>query len=381
MFVNDLRRIASYLIIAYIAMQPTRSFQQIIGTSAYLIGDFVEVGINAGGHEGAPLLATSNNRSNQPVTSPVYFGFVANPQMDGWTEYDGDFFTPGSPENGFGFQVAGVDYNNNASGLLQDIPGSITDYQVSGDCMSAFWEGNIGDLQINIVYRLMRTELFYTTEVTVTNTGGTDYTDIYYHRNLDPDNNVTLSFDYSTQNTIVAQPIPGCEKALVSATQTAPWDSYIGLGAIGANFRVTYGGFANRNAADIWNGLAGLEAGVGATTLSDQAISLAYRIEDLPAGEAETFAFTVVLGEAYVDEAVSSLYYFDYVDGGGVIDECVPSVDTARICDGESITLTVDGPNAGDYVWVWDPPTGLDTVGGPTVIANPATTTDRKSVV
>lgn len=364
-----------YVIIC-IVFFPVNSFLQIVGTDAYIIGDNVEIGINGSGHEGAPFLAGSNARSDALLASPVYFGFVANPQLDGWGDYDGDFFTPGSPENGFGLEIGGVNYSNNAAGLLSEIPGSISSYDVDGDCISVTWDGSVGDIDMRVVYRLISTELYYSTEITLTNTGGTDYTDIYYYRNLDPDNNVTLSLDYTTQNTIVAQPEPGCEKALVTATQTAPWDSYIGLGAIGENFRVTYGGFANRDASDIWDGVAGLTSAVGSTFFSDQAISLAYRVEDLPAGESEMFSFTVVLAEEHIDAAISSLYYFDYVDGGGVIEACNPMVDTTRICEGDMVELTVDGPNADDYIWTWGPATGLSTTDGPITEASPAVTTE-----
>ena len=355
---------------------PFINFSQLIGTSAYIIGDNVEIGINDAGHEGAPLLATSNNRSNQAVTSPVYFGFVANPQLDGWVNYDGDFFTPGSPENGFGLEIDGVNYNNNASGSLEQIEGSISSYEEDGDCISVTWEGSEGDIDMTIVYKLVTTELYYTTQVTLTNNGATDYYDVFYHRNLDPDNNVTVAGgSYVTQNTVVAQPEPGCEKALVSATQTTPWDSYIGLGAIGENFRVTYGGFANRDASDIWDGVGGLIGTVGSTAFVDQAISLAYKCDTLEVDEAETFTFTVILAEDQIDAAISSLYFFDYDGGDGIIDECSFEVDTAETCDGQPVTLSVEGPNSEDYTWVWSPGTGLSTTDGPVTDASPAVTT------
>lgn len=351
------------------------SFGQIVGTSAYIYGDNVEIGINDAGHEGAPRQIASNNRSNQALGSPVYFGFVANPQLDGWGNYDGDFFTPGSPENGFGIEVSGINYSNNASGSLEQIPGSISSYNVVGDCIFVEWDGEVANVEVHIVYRLIATELYYTTEVTLTNTGGTDLTDVYYYRNLDPDNNVTIGAGYGTQNTIVAQPTPSCEKALVTATQTGPWDSYIGLGAIGENFRVSHGGFANRDASNIWNGIGGLTGVLGASVFADQAISLGYRATTLPVEVPETFLYTVVLDAAQIDAAIASLYYFDYDGGGGLIDECAPVVDTAYTCAGIPVVLTVDGPSADDYVWTWSPPDGLDIVDGPTVNANPLVTT------
>ncbi len=366
-------KILFLLLVAWIG--DSSVFGQLVGTSAYIYGDNVEIGINDAGHEGAPRQIASNNRSNQALGSPVYFGFVANPQLDGWGNYDGDFFTPGSPENGFGLEIGGVNYSNNASGSLEQIPGSISSYNVEGDCIFVEWDGEIANVEVHIVYRLITTELYYTTEVTLTNTGGGDLTDVYYYRNLDPDNNVTIGGGYGTQNTVVAQPTPACEKALVTATQTGPWDSYIGLGAIGEDFRVSYGGFANRDASNIWNGLGGLTGTTGATVFADQAISLSYKT-DLAVAVPEKFLFTVVLDASQIDAAIASLYYFDYVGGGGVIDECAPVVDTAYTCAGIPVELTVDGPSAEDYVWTWSPPTGLDGVDGPTVNASPLVTTE-----
>jgi|GEM_PF-888822 len=361
------------IILSWIGQSAVHS--QLIGASGYIIGDNVEIGINDSGHEGAPRLVASNNRSNQALGSPVYFGFVANPQLDGWVNYDGDFFTPGTPENGFGIEVGGLNYSNNASGDLEQIIGSITSYTEEGDCIFIEWDGDVANVHVHVVYRLIKTELYYTTEVTLTNTGGTDLTDVYYYRNLDPDNNVTIGGGYATQNSIVAQPTPSCEKALVTATQTGPWASYMGLGAIGENFRVSYGGFTNRDASNIWNGI-GFTNTVGSSAFVDQAISIAYKVSTLAVGVPEKFLYTVVLDASQIDAAIASLYYFDYVGGGGVIDECSPVVDTAFTCAGNPVTLTVDGPSAEDYVWTWAPPIGLSTTDGPTTDASPLVTTE-----
>lgn len=350
-------------------------YSQLIGTSGYILGDNLEIGINDRGFEGAPRLVASHNRSNQGLGSPVYFGFVANPQLDGWGSYDGDFFTPGTPENGFGLEINGINYSNNASGPIEQIPGSITSYNVVGDCVFIEWDGVVANVAVHIVYRLITTELYYTTEVTLTNIGPVPLANVFYYRNLDPDNNVTIGGGYTTQNTIVAQPSPACEKALVTATQPGPWSSYIGLGAIGENFRVAHGGFANRDASNIWNGI-GFSSLVGASVWNDAAIALGYKVETLAVGVPERFLFTVVLDASQIDAAIASLYYFDYAGGGGVIDECAPVIDTARTCAGNPVTITVDGPSADDYIWTWAPPIGLSTVDGPTTDASPVVTTE-----
>ena len=94
-----------------------------------MIGEYIEVGIDQNGAEGTDDLAGSNSRGGGCASS--YFSYVANPQMDGWVNYDGDFFTPGSPENGFGLDIGGLERSNNAlpcGGGLEEIPGAITDF-------------------------------------------------------------------------------------------------------------------------------------------------------------------------------------------------------------------------------------------------------------
>lgn len=353
---------------------------QLIGGDGYLIGDHVEIGINgAGGHEGAALLAGSNNRSNLAVTSPVYFGFVANPQLDGWTEFDGDFFTPGTPENGFGLEINGTNYGNNATGgPLNQITGSFVGYTEIDDCITLEWEGEVDSVTINVKYNLLAGNLFYTTEVTLTNNSGEDLTDLYYYRNVDPDNNVTQTGSYVTVNTIVSQADATCEKSLVSATQSAPWDSYVGFGALGDKFRVAFGGFSNRDASDIWNGVGALTGTEGATNTSDQAIAIAYKT-DLDAGESANFTFAVVLSEDALESAFQGLYYINFealgVSGGSVASACNVEVDTAATCGGNPVTLTMNGPNVGDFTWEWTPIEGLSETAGITTEATPTETT------
>ena len=367
------------LIIGAFLFSSTSLFSQLNANGGYLIGNQVEVGIHNHGHEGTFDLVGSNSRTNS--TSEVYFGFVANPQNDGWNDYDGDFFTPGSPENGFGLEINGTNYSNNGVnpfsffGLQYEIPGSLSNYQQIGNCISVQWDGSINNVAIQLVYSLNITELYYTTEVTITNNTGATLNDVYYYRNLDPDNNQQLNTIYDTQNTIVAQPVPGCEKALVSATQNTPWLSYIGLAAVGANFRVSYGGFSNRDASDIWNGTGGLTGTVGSSLYDDVAISLAYKIPTLAAGASENFQFGVILDQNQIDAALASFYFFDYTGGSGSPSFCVPVVDTVFTCAGNPTTISIEGPNTAGYNWTWTPPTDLSVTTGTTTQASPNSTT------
>ncbi len=370
------------LFLSLILLLNASSFAQLNGNGAYLIGNNVEVGINNAGFEGTSTLAGSHSRSDQ--TDPlVFFGFVANPQLNNWagTAYDGDFFTPGTPENGFGIEINGVNYSNNAydangwfGGIQNEIAGSLSNYLQNGDCISVEWNGTINNVGVKIIYRMVTTELFYTTEVSLTNNTGATLNDVYYYRNLDPDNNVFLNFEYATQNTIDAQATGACPKALVSATQPiigGTQASYMGLAGIGANFRVSTGGFSNRIGSDIWNG-AGFNSALGSTSFMDEAISLAYKATTIAAGGTVSFKFATILAATQVDEAFSNLYEFDYPGAVlGTTSVCAPTVDETTICGNTPSTISMSGPNVNDYTWTWSPALGLNTTTGPTVIAFP----------
>lgn len=351
---------------------------QIVGGNAYMIGDFVEIAIDGnGGHEGTADLPGSHSRGGWYEDIP--YGFVANPQDDDWDEYNGDFFTAGSPENGFGLEINGTNYSNNgwnaitSTTFFSEIPvapgGGIT-YESNDGCLTVEWTGLVAGVQINLKYNLIEDALFYTTEVTLTNVSGTNLSDVYYYRNVDPDNNAALSEVFATRNEIVSQPGPDCIKAQVSATQTLPHHSYLGFGALGENFRVSHGGFSNRSGSDIWNATGGLTGTVGDVTTYDKAISIAYKT-DLAAGQSVNFTYAIVLDEDAVEQAFSSLYFINYVseydEGGGALNPCSPALVNVSSCAGNEVMLNIDGPNVDNYIWTWSPTGEVDD----TIVVSP----------
>ncbi|MDC3336852.1 gliding motility-associated C-terminal domain-containing protein [Flavobacteriales bacterium] len=372
-------------------------FSQIYGGEGYLIGTAAEVGLSGQwGYEGSDI------NLGQPPT-PIHFrsnsfnlfGFVADPTFSGWVNFDGDFFTPGSPENGWGMEIGGSSgislHNNCSSGGINDIPGALSNYVNNAGCMSIDWNGGTSasgvDVSVAITYSMKQNDLFYTTEVTITNDGATALDSIFYYRNVDPDNNVELSGSYQTTNTIVANPPSTCNKAHVTAEQTTPWDSYLGFAAIGENFRVCHGGFSNRNASNMWFGNTAipLTTTVGSVTNADEAISLSYLIETIPPGGSETFKFVVILNAAGADAAFDNLFALDYVGSAATGAECVPTVDTTYVVPGstgalgtpcsDSVLVEITGSAVNDFTWSWSPAIGLSTTTGSSVYAFPTTTT------
>lgn len=375
------KSLKSSFILALVFLLGSSAYGQIVAGNAYLMGDLVNVAVDGPrGKEGTFAGAGFHARGGGGATA---CGFVADPSDTGWGVglFDGDFFVPGTPENGWGIEIAGVNYSNNYDvfGVINNPLKPIT-HTVEGDCITVEWEGSVAGVIINVKYHLVMTELFYTTEVTLINTTGSTLTDIYYYRNVDPDNNQPIGGSFTTTNTIESQPELDCQKVLVSATQPSPHPSYMGFGALGDAFRVSHGGFSNRDGSDIWNGTGGLTGVLGAVAVADAAISLAHK-STIAAGDSINFTYAIVLSSDAVESAFSSLYYIDYESagglGGGLISECNPTIDTAQSCQGNPVTLTVDGPNAGDYDWVWesdpiDPDMPTD---GPIIVVNPTETT------
>lgn len=291
----------------------SQSFAQLAGDDAFMLGDYVEVGINEFGYEGTPCNDGDTIHCRGGAGEYGTLGFTANPAMDGWAVFNGDFYSVGAPENGFGleFDHLGTNYtfSNNALGVA-DIPGSITSYAETADSITVIWDGTIMDLELTVKYEIKKDEHFYTTSMLLNNTGLDAYSNVYYYRNFDPDNNQSISGSFVTTNTIESQSEMADDSVRVSATQDLPYVSEVILHAYGADWKGFRGGFSNRDGSDMWNGTGGLSTIEGSSAVSDQAIGVAYKIATLPPGKtaSEWFSFAtafkrgISFGEGDVDE-------------------------------------------------------------------------------
>jgi len=376
------------MVLAFCAIKTDVNAQiTMVGPDGYVAGTSIEFGVRGlGGFEGVDALVSPPPAAMHLRSANNLFGFVANPQLNAWagSAFDGDFFTPGSPENGWGFEIGttgsaatGTLGGNNCS-YLQQINGAITGSSTVFNCYNMDWEGDATsgtNLHFKINYFLQQTDLFYTTTVSITNNTSAMIPELYYYRNVDPDNNQEIGAGFTTVNTIVDNPPSSlCNLAHVQATQATPWNSYLGFAAIGANWRATYGGFSNRDASNIWNNV-GFTQAPGSTNTADEAISLAYKITNLAPGATETFKFLIILDAAAANGAINNSLYFTYPGSGTAPPSvCTPYVDTVRTCGGP-VPITITGPIVGDYTWTWTPTAGLTPPTGPSVVANPSVTT------
>lgn len=362
-------KILSLILLSFFILTNLRA--QIIGGNAFLKGNFVEVGVGPCGTYGSSIDAPSgyHPRGNGPYLNRL--GFIADPNKDGWDagtpNYCGDYFVPGVPEEGFGLQVNGVNYNNNQLCSEVSIPGSITDYKISGTNTIGTWSGTIGGLQITTVTTVPLNDVFFISEVTLKNTTGSTLNNVYYMRNVDPDNEVTLpGGEYTTNNFIVAQNPNVGSRALVSATGLR-YGCYLGLGTLDCRARVAYGGFSNRNPAAVWNGTGGLSQSGSST--ADIAIAIAFKINSLAPGESTTFRFAHVLSASDLERALNLTVPFLQVNGISVANG-----SSINICEGVPVSLQIINGSA--YTFNWSPAAGLNMTTGSNVVAtvNSATT-------
>jgi hypothetical protein len=286
-----------------LAQPPTRAVQ-LANLDVFLKGKYVEAGIsNYYGTFGA------DNNANRPAGfhngRASLYGFIVNQNKDGWISYNGDYFTPGAAEEGFTLEIEGVNYSNNRVGM-REIPGAITIVEnntfMDGGLSASrvVWVGSINGIEIQNHYIANQNGLFVKVLAILTNVSSEPKHNIYFMRNIDPDNNQTINGSFETTNKIESQISETSSDARVSATQ--PDGSYVTFYSNDPRARVSYGGFANRNAKGVYDGVGVVQV-VGSQTTADIAISIAYNIGTLNPGESTTVGYFNLLDDVAEPEA------------------------------------------------------------------------------
>ena len=346
---------------------------QIVSGNAFLKGNYVEVGVGPCGSFGTTINSPVGYHSrvgsvvgNQPL------GFVANITKGDWSSgtpnFVGDYFLPGSPEEGWGLTINGINYNNNQLCSEKGIPGSIVSYNISSSNVDATFQGSINGLNVSAKTYIPVNSLYFVTNVTITNTSATTVNNIYYMRNVDPDQGVFTpggGSTFLTTNTVAYQNPNACNYALATAT-TVSGGYYLGLGSIDSRAKVTTGGFSNRSAYNIWNGISLNTSG---TVTADQAISLSFNLGNLAPNQSTTFAYAYILSEGDLNIALAATNIGFNVKGVTYLNG-----STNNICNNTATPISLI--NTGTYTsWIWSPSTGLNTSTGTSVIATVNTPT------
>jgi len=367
---------------------------QMIGTDIFMQATHCELGIDFLGAYGTNSAAPSGYYANTIATGSGYcLGFVADPDEDGWTvgtpNYFGDYFLPGDPVEGWAIQVAGTrndayyqNYNfvsEYGSGGLT-LTGNNVSYTQSGAVMTACWQGTAyGNLSITQVTVLDTDKMFWVATITLTNTGTSTFKDIYYMRELDPDNEEPETGSFVTTNTIV---YPGPDSVLVSAVGTEyPPRSYLGLGAKSSNAMVFWCNFgllpSEAEGLDQIYSKTATDVSYSGTTTNDVGMGLVFHLADLPADSTESFKYTYIVRNEDFDAALEATVAGSAgwsVNGVAVSD----TADTVLPCSAGTTATTINILNGDGYSsWSWSPATGLS---GTTGTSNTITTVSSTAI-
>ncbi len=332
---------------------------QLINGNAFLRGNFVEMAVGPCGTFSSNIPAPSGYHPRGPVgnffSDSNFLGFVADPARDGWNvgspNYVGDYFLPGSPEEGFGISVNGYNYNNNMICNETGIQGSIIEYGSTSNQTYATWQGSLEGLSVKARTFVPVNGVYFITEVSITNTSVSPAYDVYYMRNVDPDQGVMTpgGNGYETLNSVDYQNPEQCNRALVSSTSLIG-NYYLGLGSIDSRARVTYGGFANRSAFDVYNGYGLYTSG----SLSDDiAIAISFKLGTIEPNQTVKFAYAYILNRDQLSAALSETNLNYTVNGLAYSNNT--SVNT---CSGVASDISINSPS-GYSNWTWTPTNGL----------------------
>ncbi len=215
---------------------------QLVSGNLFLKGRYVEVGAQPNASFGSKVDAPAgyHPHNNGIVSYCAGFlltdvlGFVSDHNMDGWDigtpPYDGDYFTPGSPWEGWAISVdGGPTYQQNSTDCPSDSLGSFITYNEEGSTKYGIWRGMVDSIQITKRIVLDTNALYFYTIVTFTNLSTVAHNDIYYVRAFDPDNAQTWTGDFKTYNRINYQRPNIYNASVVSATASVADSTVVSL--------------------------------------------------------------------------------------------------------------------------------------------------------
>ncbi|WP_119081077.1 Ig-like domain-containing protein [Chitinophaga alhagiae] len=360
-----MKKLYKYLFIgACYVLLSTNAQAQVVSGNGFLKADFIEAGIQANGAFGSTVKSPENFFYSTRPDFEGRVGFISDVGKDGWTvgspAYIGDYFLPGSPYEGFSVQVDGTLHLNSGWGH-NAIPGSVTGFSTTDVSQTVEWTGNINNLEVRQEFSVEKTKGFILVRVYLTNKGTTTLNNIYYTREVDPDNEVAQGGDYNTKNVIEQQNPNAISTALISA-QGLMFSSYLGLGSRDCRAKVSVPtGWPNANGSQIWAGTGQALSTVGNVT-GDRAMSIAFKVGNLAAGESTALAFAYVLNASDLPDAMDRTDPLFNVkttsySSGSSIDVCAGQEQIVEVVNGDG------------FSWTWAPATGLNTTTGSSVKA------------
>jgi hypothetical protein len=349
---------------------------QIDSCNVFLQGNHVEVGISPVGSYGSSVGAPAgyhgnvtdgsiyNSSCGHYSTGSNHLGFVADIDKDGWTvgtpAYFGDYFLPGSPYEGWEMAIGGsvvkaINTDSTFTGTLS-ASGSNISYSNIGGVITSTWQGMVDSVQLTQVTTIDSGNLFFTTQVTLTNLSVSPVNDIYYFRSLDPDNEEVQTGTFTTINTIAHQ---SPDTTVVTATGTTYSTDILGLGTTDTSAHcLVYADWPLPDTTllssvynQTYSGVGTLYA-QGASDTVDFAIGLVFSIPHLATVDSAADSVARTTASAGMHPANSATFTFFYSFGKAGMDSALSTLSKQA-----STSLAIKNINAATEVKVYPNPT------------------------
>jgi hypothetical protein len=263
----------------------TSSMNTSVTGMGVLENDYVKAGVNG----------TTGTLGSGGNTSP---GLLYDSTGSGTFNTSYDYLTPGSPFDGFSVMVDGTNYtNNNASGSTQ-ITGDgngLTD----GDGTLSWTGGVTSVFDITNTYSLGTTAEHI--EIGSSITMGTDATDVYFGRFIDPDARAASGDSSSTDNVLGYGVIPDSNVAFSEALS-----SRYALGLYSTDTNVDAGITGWTTDANSYTENA-VDGDGSLTNTGDNTIGLSWHWSTVSSGDVLTASYAYIFGPSAFDAADTAI--------------------------------------------------------------------------
>lgn len=184
----------------------------------FLGGNYIEVGVAKTGSFGTAGEPSAENKSKFHPIERTTLGLSVDGDgfENGNTSTTGDFFLPGTPAEQYilGYKIDGIAVsNNNAERCYGEwespkvAPTTVDKSNVAAGLLKSVTTGTTKDgVDMEMTISFNENDMFFITDVVITNNTGKDITDVRWVRAFDPDQDADLNGEYNTYNKVISNP-------------------------------------------------------------------------------------------------------------------------------------------------------------------------------
>ncbi len=372
---------------------------QIVGTSIFLQGAYVEIGSQRtaalGSGSAAPTgyhphigLTASTSAYLCSTSSNRILSSVADAGHTGWStatgsHYYGDFTLPGTPWEMWCIMAngsTGFSYATNCtftgSGSLTGSWSSYTSATAGGGTASGVWDGSFlsGNLRLSKLYEVDTFGHHLVVTVKMYNTTATDITNVYYFRSSDPDNDQSWGSGgaFTTNNHINYQG-DAANRHEVTAYPYSGGGGYGRYGLATKDCRAkaliynNWGGFSCTDLSAIYGGTASCLGGsyydLRGLHSGDIAIALIFNIGTIPAYDSACLSYAYIYNDSV---GIDSAFPNPQMVIGGVAYDILDTI-SCRTASAATVAVDLAHADSRNFTWTqwtWAPATGLSSTTG-----------------